>query len=91
MRHLTLTLTTLLFACSLAIPAYSQTADTKTPPKNYAQKLVDEAMAKYSDVVIWLYTPRRQTIQITRLSRGVVQPAVKSVLARKRTRMICAS
>jgi hypothetical protein len=51
MRYLPSTVA-LLFACSVAIPTYSQTADTKSPPKNYAQKLVDEAMAKSPDVVI---------------------------------------
>jgi hypothetical protein len=52
MRQLTLTLTILSFACSVAVPAYSQSADTKTPPRNYAQQLVDEAMEKYPEVII---------------------------------------
>jgi hypothetical protein len=41
-----------VLACSVALPTYSQSADSKTTPKNYGQKLVDEAMAKYPEVVI---------------------------------------
>jgi hypothetical protein len=52
MRHLTLRLTLLALSCSMALPSYAQSVDSKTTPKNNAQKLVDDAMAKYPDVVI---------------------------------------
>jgi hypothetical protein len=52
MRNLTSHLTLLVLACSVALPTYSQSTGSKPTPKNYAQKLVDEAMAKYPDVVI---------------------------------------
>jgi hypothetical protein len=52
MRQLTLHLTLLALACSVAIPTYAQSADSKPSSKNYAQKLVNEAMTKYPEVVI---------------------------------------
>jgi hypothetical protein len=52
MRQLTIRLSLLLLACGLALPAGAQAPDTKSTPKTYAQKLVEDAMAKYSDVVI---------------------------------------
>ena len=52
MQEFTLRLTLLLLTCGVALPAYSQATDTKTTSKTYAQKLVDDAMAKYPDVVI---------------------------------------
>ena len=52
MKPFTLRLTLLVLTFGLALPAYSQGTDSKTTPKTYAQKLVDDAMAKYPDVVI---------------------------------------
>ena len=52
MRQFTLRLTAIVLTCGLALPGYSQGADSKNLPKTYAQKLVDDAMANYPDVVI---------------------------------------
>ena len=52
MKEFTLRLTLLTLLCGVALPAYSQETGSKTTPKTYAQKLVNDAMAKYPDVVI---------------------------------------